>query len=181
MKNIIFIVTTICFLFPFTESATAQWAIGASYEVRNEDPTNGFGLRVERGILNAIPVVDFDMRAHFSFFNEASSATTDGVSFDREIQAYDFGLALTAGIKIALIKPYVGFGIGSETFDFDAGGNNQSFNESNFYWNGFGGAELRLLPLLNPFIEYRITRLTGTDQISFDNVGRFAVGINLRF
>lgn len=181
MKKIIFIITAACFLFPLTESATAQWSIGASYEVRSEDPTNGFGLRVERGILNSVPIVDFDMRAHFSFFNETSSATTAGVTFDREIQAYDFGLALTAGVKIAMIKPYVGFGIGSETFDFDSDAPSESFNESNFYWNGFGGAELRLLPLLNPFIEYRITRLTGTDEISFDNVGRFAVGINLRF
>jgi hypothetical protein len=52
----------------FTKTADAQWSIGASYEVRDEEPTNGFGVRLERDILSAVPVVDLGLRGHFSFF-----------------------------------------------------------------------------------------------------------------
>lgn len=179
MKKILFIVITACFIFPFAEKADAQWAIGASYEVRSEDPTNGFGLRLEREILSSVPVVEFNMRAHFSYFSETNEATTAGVSVSRDFEAYDYGLALSAGLGLAFVKPYVGLGIGSETFDFSS--DNGSFNETNFYWNGFGGIELDVLPNFKPFLEYRIARLEGTEDISFDNVGRLAVGLNVRF
>jgi opacity protein-like surface antigen len=184
MKKIIISLTVLFFMIPFAENAHAQWGIGASYEVRNEDPTNGFGVRVERSILGMVPIVDFNMRAHFSYFNETNALSPSGASISGDAESYDYGLAVTAGVNIALIKPYVGFGIGSETIDFKSEMDPESelsFKEANFYWNAFGGAELRLLPLLNPFIEYRITNLTGTDQIRTDNIGRFAIGINLRF
>lgn len=180
MKKIILIFTLLCLIFPVVEKANAQISIGASYEVRDEDPTNGFGLRVESGILKMVPIVDFNVRAHFSYFSETNEASLDGATISQEFEAFDYGLALTAGVKVAIVKPYVGFGIGSETFDFESDDQN-SFRENNFYWNGFGGVELRLIPMLNPFIEYRITKLTSPDEVSFDNVGRVAFGINLRF
>lgn len=163
------------------ETVQAQWGVGASYEVRNEEPTNGFGFRVERNILEFIPVVDLGMRAHFSFFNENNSVTREGdVTVDREIQAYDFGAAAVAGVKVALLKPYVGLGIGTENYKFDSS-EGDNFSENNFYWNGFGGVELTLIPLLKPFVEYRIKGLTGAEDVEFENVGRIALGINLRF
>lgn len=180
MKKIIISLTVLFFMIPFAEKAHAQWGIGASYEIRNEDPTNGFGVRVERSMLDFVPIVDFNMRAHFSYFNESNMLSPSGASISGDAEAYDYGLALTAGVKIALIKPYVGFGIGAETIDFETAGQG-SFKENNFYWNAFGGAELRLLPLLNPFLEYRITNLTSTDQLDTSNIGRVAIGINLRF
>jgi len=51
--------------------ALAQTALGLSYERRNEAPTNGFGIQLERGILGSIPVVDVRARIHGSFFTEA--------------------------------------------------------------------------------------------------------------
>lgn len=180
MKKLLFVLLTLGFLFTNTDRADAQWSIGASYETRNEDPTNGFGLRVERGILSSVPIVDFNMRAHFSFFNDEAEFTRDNQTFSGDAEAYDYGLALTAGIGIALVKPYVGLGIGAETYDFqdESGG---GFDESNLFWNGFGGVELQLLPLVRPFIEYRISNISGADQVSFDNVSRFAFGVSLRF
>jgi len=180
MKKLLFTILTFGFLFTVTDRADAQWALGASYETRNEEPTNGFGLRVERSVLSAVPLVDFNMRAHFSFFNDDALVTRDEQEFSGDIEAYDYGLALTAGIGIALVKPYVGLGIGAETYDFqgDSGG---GFDENNFFWNGFGGVELQLLPMLRPFVEYRFSKISGKEEINFDNVSRLALGVSLRF
>lgn len=180
MKKIVFTVLTIGFLFTFTGQAYAQWSIGASYETRNEDPTNGFGLRVERGILSQVPVVDFNLRAHFSYFNETNEANQDEFTYSGDIEAYDFGLAFIAGAKIALIKPYVGLGLGAESFEVDPE-NAEGFDETNLFWNGFGGVELTLLPMISPFVEYRISQISGSDEINFDNVNRLAFGVTLRF
>lgn len=180
MKKVIFTILTVGFLFTYTDQASAQWSLGASYENRNEDPTNGFGLRVERSVLSAVPVVDFNMRAHFSYFNEENEMSREGTTYSGDMEAYDFGLALTGGVGIGLVKPYIGLGLGAESFDFDSG-DTGSFDETNLFWNGFGGLELTLLPMVSPFVEYRISKISGTDQIEFDNVSRLAVGVSLRF
>lgn len=175
---------TIGILFAFisiNQTAEAQWAVGASYEIRDEDPENGFGLRLERSFLQGVPLLDLGIRAHFSYFNDENNVSRDNVTFSRQIDVYDYGLAVLGGVKLGIVKPYVGLGIGNQQFNFDADIQDFDFNESSFYWNGFGGAELTLLPLLNPFIEYRIANLTSTDDIEFDNVSRLAIGINLRF
>lgn len=172
MKKVLVTFGFIFLLIPVSNTVSAQFAIGASYEIRSEDPTNGFGFRLEKGILQNMPLLDFGLRAHFSYFNDTN---------DTEIDVYDYGLAALAGVKLGLIKPYVGLGIGNQQFNFDADAEDFSSDESSFYWNGFGGAEITLLPLLNPFIEYRIARLTGTDDIDIDNISRLAIGVNLRF
>ncbi len=184
LKNLLLLLFVFSFAIAFADDAQAQWSIGASYETRDEDPTNGFGLRVERGVLGFVPLVDFNVRAHFSFFNETNNVTRDGASYSEEIEAYDYGLALTAGVNIALVKPYIGLGLGAETFDLDirnGNGEANSFDETNLYLNGFGGLELNLLPMVKPFIEYRLSHISGSDQIDFSNVNRLAIGLNLRF
>jgi hypothetical protein len=159
-----------------TQQVQAQFALGAAYEIRDENPENGFGLRLEKGIFPNLPIVDLGVRAHFSFFNETTDLSVDDIEISTEVDAYDYGLALLGGVNVGIVKPYVGFGIGSERFDADP-----QFTESNFYWNGFGGAEITLLPFLNPFIEYRIKNLSGTEDIGYDNVSRLAIGVNIRF
>ncbi len=184
MRNIAFILAGFIFALTLaTEQAEAQWGIGASYEIRNEDPNNGFGFRVEKEILSGLPLLDLNMRGHFSFFNETNRVTLqDGIRASQDLDVYDFGLAAVAGFNIGMVKPFAGLGIGRERFELSADHQNlQSFKESNFYWNAFGGAEVSLLPFLKPFIEYRISRLTSTDDLDVDNVGRLAVGVNLRF
>src|SRR6056297_2175905 len=129
-----------------TDTADAQWSIGASYEIRDEDPTNGFGVRLERGILSAVPVVDLGLRGHFSFFNESNDLTRDGVTFDQTVQSYDFGLAATGGVSVGLVAPYVGLGIGWDNTSLEYSGENvgslnlqEEFDVQDFYWNGFVG------------------------------------------
>jgi len=35
--------------------------------------------------------------------------------------------------------------------------------------------------MVKPFVEYRISQISGSDQINFDNVSRVAFGVSLRF
>lgn len=177
-------------LLPFTliDTADAQWSVGASYEVRNEDPTNGFGVRIERGILSAVPVIDLGIRGHFSYFNESNDLNSNGVNFDQTIESYDFGVAATGGVSVGLVKPYIGLGIGWDNTsldysndDVDLGEFQSEFDADDFYWNGFAGAEVTILPILRPFIEYRFSNISGRDDVGFDTVNRVAIGVSLRF
>lgn len=190
-KKILLSLFTVALLLPLTltETADAQWSVGASYEVRDEDPTNGFGARIERGILSSVPVVDLGLRAHFSYFNETNDASADGVTFDRTFESYDVGLAATGGISVGLVKPYVGLGIGwdntsleySENISESELGVQEHFDTEDIYWNGFVGAEVTILPVLSPFIEYRFTQISGREDIDMDSVSRLALGVSLRF
>lgn len=176
MKRTLFYISIIgCILF-FSQPVQAQFSIGASYEIRDEDPTNGFGLRAETGLFPDLPLLDLGLRAHFSYFNDTSEITLDDASISTDIKAYDYGLAALAGLKLGIVKPYVGLGIGSERFEA-----NEFFEENNFYWNGFGGAQITVLPFLHPFIEYRIKNLSGREDVVYDNVSRLAIGLNLSF
>lgn len=169
-----------------TAPAFAQWAIGASFEIRNESPNSGFGVRAEKEIFSAVPLLDFQIRGHFSTFSEENSVTREGVTFDREFDVYDYGAALVGGVNLGIVKPYVGAGLGSERFQFESlrittGSVENSFSESNYYWNGFGGAEVTLLPFLKPFIEFRYSKLFEPDDVEFDKISRLAIGVNFRF
>lgn len=181
MKKILITVSFLLAFISIHQNTQAQWAVGASYEIRNEDPENGFGFRLERSFLQDAPLIDLGIRAHFSYFNDENNISRDDFTFSRKIDVYDYGLAVLGGVKLGVVKPYVGLGIGNQQFKFDADIEGFDFNESSFYWNGFGGAEVTILPFLNPFIEYRIANLTSTDDIEFDNVSRLAIGINLKF
>ena len=160
-------------------TAQAQWAVGASYEIRSENPKNGFGFRLEKGFLNEVPLLDLGVRAHFSYFNDTNNISRDDVTVSTEIDVYDYGLAILGGVNVGLVKPYVGLGVGNQQFKFSP--EDIFRDESSFYWNGFAGAEISLVPLFNPFIEYRIARLTSADDIDIDNITRLAIGVNLRF
>lgn len=171
-----------------TETAEAQWSIGASYEMRDDDPTNGFGVRLERDVLSAVPIVDLGLRGHFSYFNESNDLTREGVTFDQTIQSYDFGVAATGGVSVGLVKPYVGLGIGLDNTSLeysggDVGGVNlqEDFDTQDFYWNGFVGAQVTIVPILNPFIEYRFTDISGREDVGFDTASRLAIGVSLSF
>ncbi|TVR15059.1 MAG: porin family protein [Balneolaceae bacterium] len=163
------------------KTAKAQWAVGASYEIRTEDPTNGFGARIEKNVLNILPLLDLDIRAHLSYFNDTNNVSISEFAISGDFDLYDFGLAAILGLNVGLVKPYAGFGVGMERYKFNPELPEAAFTENGFYYNGFGGAEITLFPFLRPFIEYRISRISSMDDINFDNIGRLAVGVNLRF
>jgi len=181
MKKFIYIFGAFLFFIPLHETANAQWSVGVSYEYRNEDPNSGFGLRAERSILESVPLLDLSLRGHFSYFNETTEVSRQGINFTSDLSVYDFGFAALAGFTIERVSPYVGLGIGNERFKLSTDVQDLSFKERNFYWNGFIGAEIEILPYLKPFVEFRAGRLTGIDEVETDNINRFAIGVNVHF
>ncbi|MEX0894787.1 MAG: outer membrane beta-barrel protein, partial [Balneolaceae bacterium] len=169
-KRIIGISILSFFLFLTTflsaDPVVAQWSAGASYEVRDEDPANGFGLRLQRQILSGIPVIDLGLRGHFSYFSDEIEAETQ--SYTTEIDNYDFGMAAYGGVDLGLVNPYAGLGLGSESFEsVRTGVNEQQFDEQSFYWNVFVGTEILPIPVIRPFIEYRFSRLFKDDEFDY--------------
>ena len=177
-----FLTAAILFALTFipAEKAEAQWGIGASYELRDTEPTNGFGLRVQKDIIGAVPMFDLGIRAHFSYFSESVQSYRD-VQVPTELDSYDFGLAGLAGINLGLIKPYAGAGLGSESFEAVSQQDNFEFSDNSIYWNIFVGAAVTPIPVLKPFIEYRFTRLFSDDGFDHRQNGRLAIGITLEF
>ncbi len=188
MKNVTIVIrnTLLAFLLLGTvipvqnAEARSSWGIGASYEVRDSDPGNGFGLRLERGILSTVPLLDFKMRAHFSYFSEDVESYRD-VQIPAELGVFDYGLAVTGGIGFGLLHPYVGLGLGQERFRSDSDEPVLDFSEDSIYWNLYGGLRLPILPLVSPFVEYRFTRMMGADEVDYNHNSRIAFGVTLSF
>lgn len=163
------------------EYATAQWGVGASYETRDEHPNNGFGLRLERKILQTIPLADLSIRAHASFFSEDIDNYGDAGE-PAELDSYDFGLAARGGVSLGMFSPYVGLGLGSERLEAVRQGAQQgSFENNSLYWNVFTGAEFSLIPMVKPFVEYRFSKMFDDDEVAYDQNGRWAFGLMLEF
>lgn len=169
------------------QTSSAQWSLGASYEIRNEDPKNGFGVRLERDILQKLPIVDLGLRGHFSYFNDDNEITTNEANYSAEITSYDFGLAAVGGVSAGLVAPYVGLGLGSETADLNF--RDQQLpgegSDSNIYWNGFVGAKISPVPAIKPFVEYRVRSSKEFSDLNRDAIdtstGRFIIGLSLAF
>lgn len=163
------------------ERSEAQWGVGASYESRDEHPNNGFGLRLERKILQAIPLADVSIRAHASFFSEDIDSYGDAGTL-AELDSYDFGLAARGGISLGLLSPYVGLGLGSEHLEAVREGAQQgSFENNSLYWNIFTGAEFSMIPLVKPFVEYRFSKMFDDEEMAYGQNGRWAIGLTLEF
>ncbi|MEX0607906.1 MAG: outer membrane beta-barrel protein [Balneolaceae bacterium] len=178
-----FIPLTALIIFIFSASTLAQFEIGASYELRDEDPQSGFGLRIQKGFTEALPMIDIGIRAHASYFNEQNSLSQSGATYSQDFTNYDFGVAAYGGISLGLLQPYVGLGLGSETTDLssdDVQGENR--DESNIYWNTFAGAKVTVIPFLKPFLEYRYSNKQLSEPTLADaQNGRIIFGISLSF
>ena len=182
-KTLLPIVIVGLFICALPQKMLAQWSIGASYEIRNEKPKNGFGVRLERDILQKIPVINLGLRAHFSYFSDKNAISTG--SYDSEIKNYDYGLAAVGGVSVGLIAPYVGLGLGSENADFNVKNTDWpgEGSDSNLYWNGFVGAKVSPIPILKPFVEYRVSSSKKFKDLNNMNTsnGRLIFGISLAF
>lgn len=168
----------------------AQWGIGAGVEIRDENPSTGVGIKLEREILSNAPILDINFRGHFSWFNDEDAESLIDQLSNTKVNVYDYGVALVLGVKLGIVKPYVGAGAGNEKYKEERSTGQYfdevdttliDYSENNFYWNGFGGAEITLLPYLKPFIEFRYSKLVETDEIRIDNYNRIAIGVNVRF
>ncbi|MGM0587792.1 MAG: outer membrane protein [Bacteroidota bacterium] len=185
----VFFLATLLFLIAPPKSV-AQWSIGASYEIRQEDPKNGFGARIEREFLQEVPLFNLGLRAHFSYFNDDNQISREGVSFSQEITSYDYGLAAIGGVSVSILTPYLGLGLGSSTLDVtrDDLPSDSPFErdskDSAIYWNGLVGAKVEILPAIKPFAEYRLENVADyKDELRDikDSNGRWVFGISIAF
>ncbi len=180
-KTGILLIGLLVFQFILTDVSSAQWGLGAAVEIRDQDPTTGVGIKLEREILSKAPIIDLNLRGHFSWFYDSDGNGIIDEALQSELNVYDYGLALVLGVKLGLVKPYIGGGIGREHYREESGGGLLSHSEDNFYWNGFGGAEITLLPYLKPFIEFRYSQLTDIDEIRVSEYNRLSFGLTFRF
>lgn len=192
MKRVLTVLTGVLLLSSMVpQQASAQWGIGASYEIRDEEPQNGFGLRIEREILQKLPIVQLGVRAHFSNFSDKNDVSSNGnVYADTKIKDYDFGVTALGGVSVGLLKPYVGLGLGSNTVDLEGDDlpDDLDDSESKIYWNALAGAEVSAIPMLKPFVEYRYSdvgkdffRDVQQQDVPSSSNGRIVFGVLLKF
>lgn len=182
MKRFTILITAL--IIALSSNTYAQFEIGASYELRDEDPKSGFGVRVQKGFLQQIPLVDLGLRAHFSYFSEENNLTQNSISYSTELTNYDFGVDVIAGVNVGLIEPYVGVGLGSATLDIKPqdvqGISVEDQNESNIYWNLTLGSKVSIIPLVKPFVEYRYSNSSLSEpEVAELATGRIMFGVVL--
>lgn len=171
-------------------TAAAQFGIGASYEVRSKDPQNGFGVRIENMAKLPIPLLSLGFRAHFSYFSANNKVTKSGdITYDgklADLKDYDIGLDAIGEVKLGLVDPYIGLGVGSRTYkvSYQDAATLGEGNKSSLFYNGTIGVQLGIIPVLKPFIEYRVTKSNLKDfkGVSPSNTnGRYIFGVLLQF
>ncbi len=191
-KTLSFVLLTILVAGFTYQQAEAQFSIGASYEVRSNNPTNGFGIRIENDLPLKLPLVAIGVRAQFSNFSEKNKITgtvsNPGVTYDQKLNHYNIGLMALAKVKLGLLSPYVGLGIGTNRLDVKNSGIGQlegPKNKTKIYYEGALGAEATLLPFLHPFIEYRLQKNNIKGVVNGyeakDSNGIWAFGVSLQF
>lgn len=176
----------------FSATTYAQFEIGASYELREEEPRNGFGVRIQKGIFENFPLVNLGLRLHGSYFSEDNNVSEGGVSYSQDLTNYDVGIAAIGGVSVGLLEPYVGLGLGTENYeraisDIQNDTNNdapQSGEENSLYWNMLVGAKVTIIPMVKPFVEYRYSS-SELDEPELQDVnsqtGRIMFGISISF
>lgn len=173
-----------------TSTAWAQWSVGASYEIRTQTPKTGFGIRIEKNIKLPIPLIAIVGRAHFSYFSKNNKLTKSGsYSYSTDFKNYDFGLTALGKVKLGIIDPYVGIGIGSDSYRINIPNLGNDKTKNSIFYNANIGAEVNLVPLLHPFIEYRISK-NHFNQFNFsggykqqikNSQGRLMMGVSIQF
>lgn len=169
--------------------ALAQLGIGASFERRNESPTNGFGLQLEFEMLKAIPLVNIRARLHGSYFSEESDFTLQGVQLgSATVASTDFGAAALGGISLGILRPYIGVGVGSENWSFKPKANSSPLSiereDDSFYYYGVAGVAFTLIPFIKPYAEYRLASynsLSDARKEIGEGPSRFHIGVTLTF
>ncbi len=175
------------FLIVALNNSYAQTTIGASYEIRSEDPTTGFGLHVERDFL-PLPLLGISGRLHFSYFSEDQTRSEPGLDISIDDRSIDVGLTAIASVNLAVVAPYAGVGIGMEFFtrDLSLTGSGtpevgiSDGDDSGLFYYGMIGLGISAIPVVRPFVEYRYRGVTSTDYMP-SKYGTWAFGLKLRF
>ena len=186
----------VCALLLLSSDAFAQGGIGASYERREHEPSEGIGLRFEKAFGYSEDLLNFGIVGHTSFFSNTitlrSRENGTGVLFaDSELSTFDLGAALKLAVNLPLVTPYAMGGLGFENFKIRL---NKSFDgldvpddESSMVINGTVGIQVRLVSSIRPFAEVRFSKNTSDyamEQTFADldaSRNRVAFGVQLQF
>lgn len=169
-------------------SAFSQIGLGVTYEIRDEKPTNGFGVHAQLALLN-LPMVSLSARAHYSNYSEDNSLTVSDVRYNQEIKSSEFGATAIVSVGLGFLSPYVGMGIGWQNFSVESALADQIANEFDIdvdneenaaKYFGVIGAAVSPIPLLRPFIEYRYAGIT-KDNLGPSSHGTWVFGLQIRF
>lgn len=178
----------ILFCSVLTENARAQIGVGGGLDIRSEDPTSGYGIRLEYTFFELPPLAEFRLRMHGSYFSEEKTVRFETSGLETEVveksASFDVGAAALAGVNIGLIYPFggLGFGVDSSEFNPSEGVNRYSpVKEENIFWNVLFGAELKFFPYVRPYFEYRYVQLINSRNIDFSETERLSVGVIFRF
>jgi hypothetical protein len=178
-------------LFSLPEKSMARIGIGGGLDIRSEEPTHGYGIRLEYRLIDLPPFADLNVRAHGSYFSDTQIMRTsvNGLvtELSEEQSAFDIGAAILAAVKLGPVDPFAGVGLGIDSSEFETSRRVMSPNqvkgikEVNLYWNLFFGGELSLIPYIKPFFEYRFVQFINPGNINLEDSERFSVGIIFRF
>lgn len=196
MKRFHIVLTAMLLALPLApfQAASAQFAIGAGYQLRDESPESGYTVLIEKGFLKNVPLLTLRTRLHVSqFSDDYRISSLDGLAgqigqdldnITKDMKTLDYGLALLLGVNLGIVTPYAGAGIGSENYEIsydDLDLDIESLSDSGFYWNGFLGATLSPIPVVKPFFEYRFTSFITDEEIDYTQNGRITIGLKLEF
>jgi len=193
MSRQLFPQTTVLFLLLFVvpQIALSQWSVAGSFQLQDEDPSDGFGIHVEREFLKPLPILDIRLRAHGSRMGEDVDIDQGGNSLTQNITTWDFGLAGVAGVSSGVLRLYSGFGGGYMSIESEAENIDLSdpeffdvigeVDDSSFFWNIIAGFEFTPVPVVNPFFEYRYISISDDDNFGFSSINRLSVGFTFDF
>lgn len=169
-------------------TASAQLSIGGSYQIRGKAPKDGFGVRIYSPIPLKLPLIELGLQAHFSSFSAKDKITTSGqITYDHQLsnlKDYDYGIDAIGKVKLGLIDPYVGLGIGARSYKIDFKQLAETGHSNSVFYNETIGIEAAAIPVVKPFIEYRISQsnLKEIKGVKMNNSnGRWIFGIMLKF
>jgi hypothetical protein len=175
----------------------AQGGISATYEIRQEEPKQGLGFRVEKLFGYDDDFINVGIVGHTSIFNKnitLKRTVTNGgaMLFDQiDLSTFDIGLAVKLAANPPLLTPYLMGGLGFENYSLKAdtrsGQVNIPADDRSLMLNASAGVQLRLIPAIRPFAEIRYSQNISEYEFEevYDNLkvskNRLAFGIQLRF
>jgi hypothetical protein len=184
------------FVLLISQNVMAQGGIGASYEIRDDQPKEGIGLRLEKSFGDNQSLVNFGIVGHTSFFSNTITLRNNdngsGLIFsDTDLSTFDFGAALKVAANIPMVTPYIMGGLGFENYKIRV---NSTFDgldfprdERTLMVNGTLGVQLRLINSIRPFAEVRFSQNFKDYEFedTFDDIkasrNRYAFGVMLQF
>lgn len=177
-------------LLAFSTSVFAQgFGLGVGYEVQNANPTTGLSLRLEQRWLD-LKVVSIHSRFQVTrFAEELKLKEPETVNeYLAEAQSYDFTGAglIQLNLPFLPVSPYGGVGVGFDRSKFnvlDAAVNGVRDEATNsIAYSTIIGLKVTAIPLLKPFVEYRVAGLTKEPPKELDKAtGRLSFGVQLAF